>query len=142
MPATQHTNGVVIDFAVEKGHGAASSKRACTNVRGQKSCLMSSCHGSKTEGLGDVFGLEWDTFVAMIVGSDGCRGWSFVVAKMDDTTDGGLDRACEFIATQTMSEDLAFGTVLLSCERVRNGIGSLDVVGRRKHGVKAAAANM
>jgi hypothetical protein len=46
---------------------------------------------------------------------------------MDNTLNGGLDRACESVATQSVSEDLAFGTVLLSCKRIRDGVGSLDI---------------
>jgi hypothetical protein len=41
-----------------------------------------------------------------------------------------------------VSEDFAFGTVLLSCEHIRDGVGSVNVCGPGKHGVKAADAHM
>jgi hypothetical protein len=43
---------------------------------------------------------------------------------MEDTTNCVLDRACKNIATQSMSEGLAFGIVLLSCECIRDGVDS------------------
>jgi hypothetical protein len=61
VPATQHTNGVVVNFATQESHGAARSKGLGADVAVMESRLVRGGYGSAPEGFGDVFGLDGDS---------------------------------------------------------------------------------
>jgi hypothetical protein len=104
--------------------------------------LVADRHGGEPQHIGDVLCLDSYSFVVVTTGCDRGGLGGFVLSEVKNTAYRGLDRACKFVANTPVCKDLTFGTILLSCECIQDGVSRCDVCDGGMHDVKVTVFNV
>ena len=93
MPAPQHLDDVVVDFATQESHGAAGAKGSGGDLFGRDARVDVIDDRCVTENISDIFGFDSSTAVGVrVVGGKGRALVGAVLFVVQDTANGGTNR--------------------------------------------------
>jgi hypothetical protein len=144
-PAADQADNVGVDVGKEKGHGTTSAKGLGVDISRKEANAGTEGGNGEAEGLGDVGGgngmVRGASARLAVVGGQRSGCGSIVSTKVEDTIDGGDDRAGVGVAAAAQANDFATHPILLIGEGVEGEGGGKEVGVGVKEEIQTAKAN-
>jgi len=144
-PAADQADNVGVDVGKEKGHGTTSAKGLGVDIGRKEANAGTEGGNGESEGLCDVGrgngSVRRASAGLVVVGGQRGRRGRVVSAKVENTIDGGDDRAGGGVATPALADDFAAHPIFLIGEGVEGEGGGKDVGVGVTEEIKTAEAN-